>query len=152
MSPLNIHSDWRGKVFRQAAAFGIKGQQILDVISLTRNVIKEELHTEVKKGQNKPVLQFLLNQSIQHGKNILFDKIIQRVAGRLILRLGIPGGLAVSIATLIVPILLKGLTKKAMKNVNVQNLIARLDARDQLPDLSALKTMFRRQDPDSAAA
>ncbi|QMU28299.1 hypothetical protein [Adhaeribacter radiodurans] len=152
MSPLNIQNSWQGKVFKQAAAFGIKGQQILDVISLTRNAIKEELHTEVRNGQYKTVLQFLLNQSVQHGKNVLFDKIIQRVAGRLILRLGLPGGLAVTIASLIVPILVKGLAKKAMKNVNVQNLLARLDARDQLPDLTALKSIFRRNNPGAAAA
>ncbi len=152
MSPLNIQNSWRGKVFRQAAAFGIKGQQILDVITLTRSAIKEELHLEVKNGQYKSVLQFLLNQSVQHGKNVLFDKIIQKVAGRLILRLGLPGGLAVTVATLIVPILLKGLTKKALKNVNVQNLLARLDARDQLPDLSALKNILRRNNSDAAAA
>ncbi len=139
----NLNSEWRGRIFRQAEAFGIKGRQVLDVIALTRSAIKEELLAELKNGRYKPVLQFLLDQSMRHGKNILFDKIIQKVAGRLILRLGLPGGLAVSIATLIVPILLKGLTKKALKNANVQNLVSRLEAREQLPDLSTLKNIFQ---------
>lgn len=143
--------NWRGKILQQAETFGMKSQQVLDVISLTRNAIKEELQAEIKNGRYKLVAQFLLNQSVRHGKNLLFDKIIQKVASRLILRLGLPGGLAVSIASLIVPILIKGVSKKVLKNTTVQEWLTQMSNRHHLPDLVNFKNYFKKDSGVEAA-
>lgn len=142
---------WCGKIFQQAEAFGVKGQQVLDVITLTRSAIKEELQAEIVSGRYNSVGQFLLNQSVQHGKNLLFDKIIQKVAIRLILRLGFPGGLAVSIATLIVPILIKGVTKKILKNTSVSEWLLQFTNRHQITDLLKFKNYLKKDSGAEAA-
>ncbi len=151
MTTHSSQNNWRGKIFQQAEALGVKSQQVLDVISLTKSAIQEELQAEIRNGQYKSVAQFIINQSVRHGKNLLFDKIIQKVASRLILRLGLPGGLAVSIATLIVPILLKGATKKVLKNTSVQEWLTQLSNRHQLPDLATFKNYFKKNSGAEAA-
>lgn len=151
MTAHHAKNNWRGKIIQQVEAFGVKNQQVLDVISLAKTAIKEEIQTEIKNGRYKEVAQFLLHQSVRHGKNLLFDKIIQKVASRLILRLGLPGGLAVSIATLIVPILLKGVTKKVLKNTSVQEWITQVSNSHYLPNLATFKNYFKKDSGAEAA-
>ncbi|QNF35226.1 hypothetical protein HUW51_21820 [Adhaeribacter swui] len=151
MDPLHSRANWRGKIFQQAEAFGMKSQQVLDILTLTKSAIKEELQAEIKNGQYKVVLQFLVDQSVRHGKNLLFDKIIQKVAARLILRLGIPGGLAVNIATLLVPVLLKGVSKKVLKNTDIQTWLTQINHSKIVPQINALKNFFKK-DNNAAAA
>ncbi|WP_147275637.1 hypothetical protein [Adhaeribacter pallidiroseus] len=143
--------NWRGKIFQQAEALGMKSQQVLDVISLTRSAIKEELQAELENGRYKLVVQFILNQSVRHGKNLFFDKVIQKVASRLILRLGLPGGLAVSIATLLVPMLIKGVSKKVLKNNTVQEWLTQMSNRHHLPDWVNFKNYFNDKNGAEAA-
>lgn len=124
MSTEKFKNGLRKTLSNQAEAFGLKGSQALDIIALTKNAIKEELQAEINRGHSKTVKDFLQNNAIRYGKDLLFDKIIQRVASRLILRLGLPGGLAVTIASYLVPMLLKSISKKILKHNKVQGFLA----------------------------
>lgn len=136
-----INKGIRDKISKQAEAFGLKSSQALDVISLTKNAIKEELQAEINRGEHKSIVAFLQNNAVRYGKSILFDKIIQRVASRLILRLGLPGGLAVTIASYLVPLLLKSISKKVMSTNNAQKIVASLKLPLNLPGIQDVKKM-----------
>jgi len=133
----------RNKLVQQAEKIGLKGQEAIDVISTTKNTIKEVLQTELKSGKYDEVLTFLKNSSVKAGKNIIFDKIVQRVVSRLILRFGFPQTLAVSLATLLVPFILKRLGNKALKSGKVQDLFLSLGVRDRVEKLSILKNQIK---------
>jgi len=132
----------RNKLVQQAEKIGLKGQEAIDVINTTKNSIKEVLQAELKSGKYNEVVFFLKNASINTGKNIIFDKIIQRVVSRLILRFGFPQALALSLATLLVPFILKRLGNKALKSGKVQDLFLSLGVRDRLDKLSILRNQI----------
>ena len=132
----------RNKLVQQAEKIGLKGQEAIDVINTTKNSIKEVLQAELKSGKYNEVISFLQNASINTGKNIIFDKIIQRVVSRLILRFGFPQSLALSLATLLVPYILTRLSNKALKSGKVQDLFLSLGVRDSLEKLSILKNQL----------
>jgi len=133
----------RNKLIQQAEKIGLKGQEALDVITTTKDTIKEILQAELKSGKYNEVLSFLKNASFNAGKNIIYDKIVQRVVSRLILRFGFPQALALSLATLLVPFILKRLGNKALKSGKVQDLFLSLGVRDQLEKLSILKMQIK---------
>jgi len=129
----------RNKLVLQAEKIGLKGQDAIDVITTTKNTIKEVLQAELKSGKYNEVLTFLKHASVNAGKDLIFDKIIQRVVSRLILRFGFPQTLALTLATLLVPFLLKRLGNKALKSDKVQDLFLSLGVRDRVEKLSILK-------------
>ena len=65
--------------------------------------------------------------------------------------MGLPGGLAVSVATLIVPILLQGVTKKVLKNASVQDWLTKLSNRQHFYDLEFFKNYFKKDSGAEAA-
>jgi len=133
----------RNKLVQQAEKIGLKGQEAIDVISTTKNTIKEVLQIELKSGKYDEVLTFLKTTSVNAGKNIIFDKIVQRVVSRLVLRFGFPQALAVSLATLLVPFILKRIGNKALKSGKVQDLFLSLGVRDRVEKLSILKNQIK---------
>lgn len=132
----------RNKLIQQAEKIGLKGLEALEIIKTTRNSIMEVLQDELKSGKYNEVLSFLKNASANVSKDLIFDKIIQRVVSRLILRFGFPQTLALSLATLLVPFILKKLGKKALKSGKVQDLFLSLGVRDQVEKLSILKNQI----------
>ena len=136
-----LNTGLRDKISKQAEAFGLKGSQALDVISLTKNAIKEELQAEIHRGQYKSVAEFLQKNALRYGKDILYDKIIQRVASRLIIRLGLPGGLAVTVASYLVPVLLKSIGKKVITKNNLQNFLTSFKLPPNLPGVQKVKNI-----------
>jgi hypothetical protein len=129
----------RDQIQQRAEAFGLKGLQAIDVITTTKNTIKEVLQAELKNGHYNEVLTLLKNTALKTGKQIFFDKIIQRVVGRLIVRFGLPQTVALTLATLLVPFILRRLGKKALKSGKVQDLLNSLGVTDRLEKFNILK-------------
>ncbi|PIQ22299.1 MAG: hypothetical protein COW65_03995 [Cytophagales bacterium CG18_big_fil_WC_8_21_14_2_50_42_9] len=138
----HLNGPIRNKLVLQAEKIGLKGQEAIDVITTTKNTIKEVLQAELKSDKYNEVLTFLKHASVNAGKDLIFDKIIQRVVSRLILRFGFPQTLAVSLATLLVPFLLKRLGNKALKSGKVQDLFLSLGVRNRVEKLSILKNQI----------
>jgi hypothetical protein len=129
----------RHQVQQRAEQYGLKGQEAIDVITTTKNAIKEVLQAELKEGHYNEVLTFLRNAALKSGKQIFFDKIIQRVVGRLIIRFGLPQTVALTLATLLVPFMLKRMGNKALKSGKVQDLLNNLGVTGQLEKFNILK-------------
>ena len=135
----------RQQIQDRAGQFGLKGQEAIDVITTTKNTVKEVLHAELQSGRYNEVLTLLKNSALQSGKKVFFDKqvffdkIIQRVVGRLMVRFGLPQTVAFTLATLLVPFILKRLGKKALKSGKVQDLLHSLGVMDQLEKFKILK-------------
>ena len=135
----------RQQIQDRAGQFGLKGQEAIDVITTTKNTVKEVLHAELQSGRYNEVLTLLKNSALQSGKKVFFDKqvffdkIIQRVVGRLMVRFGLPQTVAFTLATLLVPFILKRLGKRALKSGKVQDLLHSLGVMDQLEKFKILK-------------
>lgn len=135
----------RQQIQDRAGQFGLKGQEAIDVITTTKNTVKEVLHAELQSGRYNEVLTLLKNSALQSGKKVFWDKqvffdiIIQRVVGRLMVRFGLPQTVAFTLATLLVPFILKRLGKKALKSGKVQDLLQSLGVMDQLEKFKILK-------------
>ena len=138
-----FNNGFRERIQNQAEQFGLKGKQALDIISLTSNTIKEILQAELKNGNFNGVVTFLKSTPVQMGTNLLADKIMQRLVGRLILRFGLPGGVALNVATLLLPFIIKRLGKKALKTGKVQDLLNAIGITSQLEKLNILKNQVK---------
>ena len=147
-----LTSELRQHLRQQAEIFGLKGKQAYEAIILTKNTIKEELQAELSREQYKPVLDFLRQHSAKIGKDIVVDKLIQKVASRLILRLGIPGGVAVHLATYLVPIILKQISKRVWRNGKVQDFVHTIRRHDRWQSLANLKNTWRQKFNESPTA
>ena len=133
----------RHKLVEQAEKIGLKGQEAVDVIATTKNTIQEVLQAELKSGKYNEVLSFLKDTSVNVSKDFIFNKIVQRVVSRLILRFGFPHTLAVSLATMLVPFILKRLGKRALKSGKVQDVFVSLGVHDKVEKLSILKDQLK---------
>jgi hypothetical protein len=133
----------RHQIQQRAEQFGIKGQEAIDVITTTKNAVKEILHTELKNGHYNEVLTVLKTAACKTGKQYFYDKIIQRVVGRLIVRFGLPQTVALTLATLLVPFILKRLGQRALKSGQVHDFLNSLGVRDRLEKLDILKHQVR---------
>ena len=129
----------RDRLQENAEKFGLKGKQAIDIISLTTSTIKEILQTELKNGNYNGVVAFLKSKPVQFGTDLLVDKIIQRLVGRLILRFGLPGGIALNLATMLVPFLLKRISKKALQSGKVQDLFSSVGVTTSIDKFNILK-------------
>lgn len=129
----------RQQIQRRAQQFGLKGQEAIDVLLTTKNTVKEVLYGELKNGQYSEVLTLLKSAALEKGSRLFFDKIIQRVVGRLILRFGLPQTVAFTLATLLVPFILKKLGRKALKSGKVQDLFRVIGVNDRLEKFRILK-------------
>jgi hypothetical protein len=142
----------RHQIQQRAEQYGLKGQEAIDVITTTKNTIKEVLQAELKNGHYNEVLTLLKNSALKSGKQIFFDKIIQRVVGRLIVRFGLPQTVALTLATLLVPFILKRLGAKALKSGKVQDLLNNLGVTDRLEKLNILKHQVKDKFSNNKAA
>ncbi len=138
-----INNGFRERIQSQAERFGLKGKQAFDIIALTSNTVKEILQAELKNGNYNGVVTFLKSTPGQIGTNLLVDKIMQRLVSRLILRFGLPGGVALNIATLLLPFILKRIGKKALTTGKVQDLLNSLGVTSQLEKLNILKNQVK---------
>jgi hypothetical protein len=138
-----FNNGFRDRIYDHAEKFGIKGKQAIDIISLTTSTLKEILQAELKNGNYNGVVAFLKSTPVQAGTNLVVDKIIQRLVGRLILRFGLPGGVALNLATLLVPFLIKRIGKKALKSGKVQDLFNSVGVTNQLEKVSILKNQVK---------
>ncbi|MGV3642336.1 MAG: hypothetical protein ACO1NZ_17565 [Adhaeribacter sp.] len=129
----------RQQIQRRAQQFGLKGQEAIDVLLTTKNTVKEVLYGELKNGHYSEVLTLLKSAAVEKGSRLFFDKIIQRVVGRLILRFGLPQTVAFTLATLLVPFILKKLGRKALKSGKVQDLFRVIGVTDRLEKFRILK-------------
>jgi hypothetical protein len=147
-----FNNGFRERIQDQAEKLGVKGKQALDIISLTTSTVKEILQAELKNGNYSGVVSFLKSTPVQFGTNLLADKIMQRLVGRLILRFGIPGGMALNIATLLVPFILKRISKKALKSGKVQDLLNSIGVTNQLEKFQILKNQVKDKFTSNKAA
>ncbi|GEO06652.1 hypothetical protein AAE02nite_43160 [Adhaeribacter aerolatus] len=138
-----FNNGFRERIQDQAEKFGVKGKQAFDIISLASGTVKEILQAELKNGNYNGVVTFLKSAPVQAGTNLVADKIIQRLVGRLILRFGLPGGVALNVATLLVPFIIKRLSKKALKSGKVQDLLNSVGVTSQLEKLNILKNQVK---------
>jgi hypothetical protein len=129
----------RHQIRQRAEQFGLKGQEAIDVLLTTKNTVKEVLHAELKSGHYTQVLTLLKNSALKSGKQIFFDKIIQRVVGRLMVRFGLPQTVALTLAMLLVPFILKRLGRKALKSGKVRDLFISLGVTDKLEKFRILQ-------------
>jgi hypothetical protein len=74
---------------------------------------------------------------------LVVDKVIQRLVGRLILRFGLPGGVALNLATLLVPFLIKRIGKKALQSGKVQDFFNSVGVTNQLEKWNILKNQVK---------
>lgn len=147
-----FNNGFREKIQSQAVKYGIKGKQALDIISLTKSTIKEILKAELKNGNYNGVVAFLKSAPVQAGTNTVINKIIQRLVSRLILRFGLPGGIALNVATLLVPFILKRISKKALKSGKVQDFLNSIGIKNQVEKLNILKNQVKDKfSPNQAA-
>ena len=138
-----FNNGFRNHLYDQAQQFGIKGKQAIDIISLTTSTIKEILQAELKNGNYNGVVTFLKSETIQVGSNLVVDKVIQRLVGRLILRFGLPGGVALNLATLLVPFLIKRISKKALQSGKVYDFLNSVGVTNQIEKLNILKNQVK---------
>ncbi|MGV3585776.1 MAG: hypothetical protein ACO1OF_02140 [Adhaeribacter sp.] len=138
-----LNNGFRERIQSQAEQFGLKGKQAFDIIALTSSTVKEILQAELKNGNYNGVVTFLKSTPAQIGTNLLVDKILQRLVSRLILRFGLPGGVALNIATLLLPFILKRIGKKALTTGKVQDLLNSLGVTSQLEKLNTLKNQVK---------
>jgi hypothetical protein len=146
-----IHNIFNGAVRQRlqqrAEQYGLKGQEAIDLITTTKNTVKEVLQAELKNGHYNEVLSLLKSAALKTGKQVFFDKIIQRVVVRLIVRFGLPQNIALTVATLLVPFILRRLGKKALKSGKVQDLLNSLGVTDRLEKLDILKHQVKDKFP-----
>ena len=128
---------------QQAVKIGLKSRQTIDVISLIKSTVTEVLQAELKNGNYNEVISFLKNSSLKVGRELLVDKITQRVVSRLIIRFGLPHSVAMNVAMLVVPFILKRLAAKALKSGKVQDLLQSLGINDQLDKFQILKNQLK---------
>lgn len=138
-----FNGDFRQLLQKQVETIGLKGKDAIAIIATTSQTVKEILGAELRSGNYDEVLTFLKTNSIKIGKDVILDKIIQRVVGRLILRFGLPGSLALTLATLLVPFLVKRLGNKALKNGKIKNLFAVLGINDKMEKWNILKSQVK---------
>jgi hypothetical protein len=113
-----------GRLFRKAAASALEA-------------IQDVLRAEVKKGNAKLVADFLTDKALPAARTLL----LERMAARLLLRLGLRGVLASSVIGWILPFVLEqmvnvgqrtGLFDKLRANGTVQESLVRLEELKQL--------------------
>lgn len=138
-----LNNGFRERIQSQAEQFGLKGKQAFDIISLTKSTVKEILRAELKNGNYDGVVAFLRSTPVQVGTNLVVEKIVQRLVSRLILRFGLPGGAALNVATLLVPFIIKRISKKAFKSGKVQDFLSSVGVKDRTEKLDILKNQVK---------
>ncbi|QIX59907.1 hypothetical protein HER32_01340 [Hymenobacter sp. BT18] len=111
-----------GRLFRKAAAAALES-------------VQEVLRAEVKKGNGRLVQDFLANKALPAARALL----LERMAARLLVRIGLRGALASSVVGWILPFVVEQLVKVAQRTGILDKLRAHPTVADTLTRLDELK-------------
>ncbi|UYZ63970.1 hypothetical protein [Hymenobacter weizhouensis] len=121
-----------GRLFRKAARSALES-------------IQEVLRAEVQKGNGQLVRDFLTNTALPAARKLL----LERMAARLLVRLGLRGALASSVVGWVLPVVLEQLLSVAQKTGALDKIKAAAPVQDTLARLDELKrAAWRRLAPD----
>ncbi|HEX8427088.1 hypothetical protein [Hymenobacter sp.] len=121
-----------GRLFRKTAASALDS-------------IQEVLRAEVKKGNAKLVADFLTDKALPAARALL----LERMAARLLIRLGLRGALASSVIGWILPFVLEQMVKVGQRTGLFDKLRANPTVQESLVRLEELKQgVWKRLFPD----
>ncbi|MBD2716593.1 hypothetical protein KBK19_16235 [Microvirga sp. STR05] len=121
-----------GRLFHKAAASALEA-------------IQEVLRAEIKKGNQQLVVDFLTNKALPAARALL----LERMAARLLVRIGLRGVLASSVVGWILPFVLEQMMKVGHKTGVFEKIRTHSTVQDSLRRLDELKlAVWKRLAPD----
>jgi hypothetical protein len=125
-----------GRLFRKAAASALDS-------------IQEVLRAEVKKGNGKLVADFLTDKALPAARALL----LERMAARMLVRLGLRGALASNVIGWILPVVLEQMVKVGQRSGLFDKLRANSTVQDSLTRLDELRqAVWKRLAPDHGSS
>ncbi|RSK50039.1 hypothetical protein [Hymenobacter rigui] len=121
-----------GRLFRQAARTAL-------------DAVQDVLRAEVEKGNMRQVREFLTGKALPAARALL----LERMAARVLVRLGLRGALASNVVGWVLPVVLEQLLKAAHKSGVFEKVRANATVQDTLHRLDELKqATWKRLMPD----
>lgn len=121
-----------GRLFRKAAASAL-------------DAVQEVLRAEVKKGNAKLVADFLTDKALPTARALL----LERMAARMLVHLGLRGALASNVIGWILPVVLEQMVKAGQRSGLFDKLRANSTVQDSLTRLDELRlAVWKRLVPD----
>ncbi|AII53659.1 hypothetical protein [Hymenobacter sp. APR13] len=121
-----------GRLFRKAASSALDS-------------IQEVLRAELKKGNQQLVVDFLTNKALPAARALL----LERMAARLLVRIGLRGALASSVVGWVLPFVLEQMVKVGQKTGLFDKIRSHGSVQDTLHRLDELKeAVWKRLSPD----
>ncbi|WBO86231.1 hypothetical protein [Hymenobacter yonginensis] len=125
-----------GRLFRKAAASALDS-------------IQEVLRAELKKGNQQLAADFLTNKALPAARALL----LERMAARLLVRIGLRGALASSVVGWILPVVLEQMVKVGQKTGLFDKIRSHGTVQDTLHRLDELKeAVWKRLSPDHGSS
>lgn len=125
-----------GRLFRKAASSAL-------------DAIQEVLRAELKKGNQQLVVDFLTNKALPAARALL----LERMAARLLVRIGLRGVLASSVVGWILPFVLEQMVKVGQKTGLFEKIRSHNSVQDTLHRLDELKeAVWKRLAPDHGSS
>ncbi|GAA3950854.1 hypothetical protein [Hymenobacter algoricola] len=122
------------------------GRLFQQVARKALDAVQDVLRAEVQKGNVQLVSDFLLDKALPAAKALL----LERMATRLLLRIGLRGVLATSVVGWILPFVLEQLIKVGVKTGFFDKIKANATVADTLTRLDELKwATWKRINPDA---
>jgi transposase len=118
---------------------GLTVSQIPQAIHVARDTVETWVNREVAKGHATQALEILKGQVQEKGHKILFEQLRELVLVRLMIHLGVKSVLASSIATLLLPFVMKRMLDVLARNPEVSAWWANLNLRQHLPTTEEIK-------------
>jgi hypothetical protein len=137
-------------IFDVAKATGLRawqtGRLFQQVAKKALDAVQEVLRAEVQKGNVQLVTDFLADKALPAAKALL----LERMATRLLLRLGLRGALASNVVGWILPFVLERLVAVGIKTGFFEKVKANATVADTLQRLDELKrATWKRLNPDA---
>ncbi|MBC6699449.1 hypothetical protein [Hymenobacter sp. BT190] len=121
-----------GRLFRKAASSAL-------------DAIQEVLRAELKKGNQQLVVDFLTNKALPAARALL----LERMAARLLVRIGLRGALASNVVGWILPFVLEQMVKVAQRTGLFDKIRSHSSVQDTMHRLDELKlAVWKRLAPD----
>ncbi|AHJ97966.1 hypothetical protein [Hymenobacter swuensis] len=121
------------------------GRLFRKVAGTALDSVQEVLRAEVEKGNVRQVREFLLGKALPAARALL----LERMATRLLLRIGLRGALASSVVGWVLPVVVEQLLKVARKSGLFDKLRSTATVQDTLTRLEELKqATWKRLVPD----
>lgn len=121
-----------GRLFRQAAGAALES-------------VQEVLRAEVEKGNMRQVREFLAGKALPAARALL----LERMAARLLVRIGLRGALASNVVGWVLPVVLEQVLKAAHKSGLFDKIRSHATVQDTLQRLEELKlATWKRLVPD----